>query len=451
MEPETLIHRYLLGEASREEVEILNDRLAADPALRRKLIFEAGTDAGLREIALERLSGDGDGGNAPATVAFFPRWVPLLAMAAAVAVLGVSAWSWFAKPNVIATLVSSEEASWESSLPTAPGSALTAGYLNLTSGMATIRFRSGAEVILEAPANLVLETPMRGRLLAGSAVIDVPDEAIGFVMETPEGYAVDHGTRFAVSVDEEKNNSAFEVLEGEISVHHPDTGEEVRLSGRQSSTVTGAGVLKIDGPLPERTLKPTGDRVRIDAEQGAFSVVGNDESEYVHPDFLMAKRSLKDNAFDRRSVFTFDLTGVKPGDYMSARIRLNLVPTGIGYAAHLPVVNRFLIYGMAGGAMAADGSTPKWNTIPRPEEGELLGSFEIPRSQKRGTYGVDTPELLQFLKAHAPGKVSFLLVRDTRELERSGLVHTFASDSHPESSGPVLEFYQKPKPDHDTE
>ena len=86
-------------------------------------------------------------------------------------------------------------------MPTTPGSALTAGYLKLTSGIATIQFKSGAKVVLEAPAHLVLETPMRGRLLAGSAVIDVPKTAIGFVMEAPGGYAVDLGTQFAVSVN----------------------------------------------------------------------------------------------------------------------------------------------------------------------------------------------------------------------------------------------------------
>ncbi len=340
MESDQLIHRYLIGEASGEEVATLDRLLSADPALRRKLIFEAGTDARLREIAFERVSEEGAGDAEGKGIAVFPQVVSFFAIAAAVTLLGVFTWGWFSKPEVVATLVSSEEASWESSLPTAPGSELTAGYLNLTSGMATIRFRSGAEVVLEAPANLILLTPMRGKLLAGSAVIDVPDEAIGFIMDTPDGYAVDHGTRFAVSVDEKASHSAFEVLEGEISVHHPGTGEEMRLSGRQSSTVTGSEMVKIDGPLPEKVLESTKDRVQIDATPGAFSVVGNDEGEYLYSDFLMAKKSLPNDAFDRRSLFTFDQAGIDPDDNASARIRLNLVPTGIGYAAHLPVMNR---------------------------------------------------------------------------------------------------------------
>ena len=226
MESDQLIHRYLIGEASKDEVETPDRLLATDPVLRRKLIFEAGTDAGLREIAFERVSKEGAGDSERNSIVVFPRVVSFFTMAAAVTLLGVLTWSWFSKPEVVVTLVSSEGASWESSLPTSPGSDLTAGYLNLTSGMATIRFRSGAEVVLETPANLVLETPMRGKLLAGAAVIDVPDEAIGFIMETPDGDAIDHGTLFAVSVDEKESNSAFEVLEGEITVHHPVTGKE---------------------------------------------------------------------------------------------------------------------------------------------------------------------------------------------------------------------------------
>lgn len=448
MEPDQLIHRYLIGEASGDEIAALDELLAHDPALRRKLIFEAGTDAGLREIALERLSDEG-GDTSPSNVIGFPQMGALLVMAAAVTFLGVALWTVFSKPQIVATLVSSEDASWESSLPTMPGSELTAGSLKLTSGMATIRFRSGAEVVLEAPANLVLETPMRGKLLSGAAVIDVPDEAIGFVMETPDGFAVDYGTRFAVSVDQEEENSAFEVLEGEIKVHHPSSGQEVHLSGRQSSTINGAGLMKIDGPLPEKIIAPSGDRMRISANPDAFSVVGNDETEYLHSDFLMAKRSRSGTVFDRRSLFSFDLSEQNLESYTAARLRLNLVPAGIGFAAHLPVSNRFLVYGKAGEPLRAEQLKPTWGTILKPEDCELLGAFEIPRSQKRGTFGIDTPEFVAFIKANASNNVSLLLIRETAELERGGLVHTFANDSHPEASGPILELYQNPNSDHD--
>ena len=70
----------------------------------------------------------------------------------------------------------------------------------------------------------------------------------------------------------------------------------------------------------------------------------------------------------------------------------------------------------------------------------LLGTFDIPRSQQRRVFGIETEALLEFLNSHETGAVTFLVTRQTTELQRSGLVHAFASDSHPEASGPILEL-----------
>ena len=81
-----------------------------------------------------------------------------------------------------------------------------------------------------------------------------------------------------------------------------------------------------------------------------------------------------------------------------------------------------------------------WESIPAPEDGVLLGTFDIPRSQQRGVFGTETEALLEFLNSHETGTVTFLVTRQTTELQRRGLVHAFASDSHPEASGPILEL-----------
>ena len=59
MNSQELIQRYLLGEVTSAEVRELDRLLANDPRLRSKLILAASTDAGLREIALERMSQSG--------------------------------------------------------------------------------------------------------------------------------------------------------------------------------------------------------------------------------------------------------------------------------------------------------------------------------------------------------------------------------------------------------
>ena len=69
-----------------------------------------------------------------------------------------------------------------------------------------------------------------------------------------------------------------------------------------------------------------------------------------------------------------------------------------------------------------------------------VGNFEIPRSQESGSILIQTPNLLEFMKEHQSHEYTFVIIRNTSELKGSGLVHTFASDSHPESSGPSLEL-----------
>lgn len=443
MNPNELIQRYLTGEATATEVAELDHLLANDKALRRKLIIEAGTDAGLRQIALERVAQPVM--SAPKKVARFYRPVAWLAAAAAVALMGVVGWTEFSRPQVIATLISGENASWESSLPTTPGSELTAGYLKLTSGIATIRFRSGAEVILEAPAHLVLETPMRGRLLAGSAVIEVPEPAIGFVMVTPDGYAVDYGTQFAISVNTADNSSDFEVLKGEIAVHHPATGKEVRLTRRQGALISANEMITFNGEDQEPAIAEPSQKVRIGTlGQAGYVNRRNKRGKHLQPEMLMVKQTESFN-WDMRAFFSFDVSGVDLESVQSARLRLNQVPSGMGLAARLPLINTFAVYGVTHAEKETWSSAPTWEDAPDVADGVLLGTFDIPRSQQTGSYGIENDKLREFLRADPDKKVTFVIVRETGLIdgEGKGLTHAFASDHHPEASGPLLEFTMK--------
>jgi len=439
--PEQLIQRYLIGEADAAEVARLDALLAGDAELRKRFVVEAGNDAGLREIALERMAGGGSSADADKVVTPLFGSMAWVSAAAAVVMLGLLIWTQASRPKVIASIASAENAAWESSLPTEPGSELTEGYLKLTSGIATIRFRSGAEITLEAPAKLVLETPMRSQLISGAAVVDVPESAIGFTLVTPDGYAVDYGTRFSVNVDDATRRSDFEVLSGEISVHHPGTDEEVYLTDRQATSLTQGGLEKWDGMMPEEQLERVGARVRIGTGGRSTSIIRNDErEEFLHEDFLMAKQSKDTAGHDRRALFAFDISEVDWRAVGAARVRLNLIPCGLGFRAHLPKVNCFAIYGIRGDEAKRWRIGSSWEAAPTPDDGVLLGRFEVPRSVMTGTFGIDSAELFDFLKTHDDDTVTLLLVRETTELEGRGLVHAFASDTHPEASGPLLEL-----------
>jgi len=88
----------------------------------------------------------------------------------------------------LAEIVGTSDARWgDSSLPTAVGSVLGRGRLKIDRGLVVLRFRSGAEVTLEAPAELQIESRLSGRLLSGTALLQVPESAHGFTLHTPTG------------------------------------------------------------------------------------------------------------------------------------------------------------------------------------------------------------------------------------------------------------------------
>mgnify|MGYP000079344710 CR=1 FL=1 len=194
--------------------------------------------------------------------------------------------SFLQKPKPIATLVSNENAAWESSLPTRPGSELIPGQMSLKSGVATIRFSSGAEVTLEAPAQIELNSEMEGKLNQGNAIIHVPKSAQGFVLITPSGYAVDHGTSFGVSIRPNQTITDFKVLEGEISVHSQN-GDSLFLNENESVTLRPAGISEKSLINTEEVLSTTNEKgkvVRIRSNGKSRSIIRSDQTEYLNPD-----------------------------------------------------------------------------------------------------------------------------------------------------------------------
>lgn len=381
-------------------------------------------------------------------VATRPRMIQWSAVTTAIAILVAIGLILFSPADgeiLIATLASSENAAWESSLPTTPGSRLGRGVLNLRSGVATIRFASGAEIVLEAPSQLELVSAKQGKLLAGAAVINVPESAIGFVIETPEGFAVDHGTRFAVRVDEAGHQTDFEVLEGEIAVHFPQTGDEVRLTDfGQRATIANQSLSVVDSEVDDSDLEQWPDVIRI-GTNGRAGSVRRDDKRPLNPEILSVRRtSMTERGL--HSFFAFDLSSINLEQARTARLRLNLVPSKWGYA-RLPQVSEFAVYGLTERKRDDWAVESSWVDAPKPEDGVLLGRFEVPRSQRTGSFGIQNQELLDFLKALRDGPVTLILVRET-EVDHvgHGLKHAFASDRHPEAVGPMLEFTMDDRP-----
>ena len=339
----------------------------------------------------------------------------------------------FSEPK-IATIQSCEDAAWESDLPTTPGSELIPGTLKLRTGLASIELRSGVNFVLEGPAEVELISVMKTRLVAGMVMVEVPEQAIGFVLETPDGYAIDYGTSFAVVVDPIKNVSSFEVIDGEIGVHHPESGSEVRLVDNQTISIEKGIVSPMKEGEGEKKIPASAEIKRVFAGRNSTSIIRNDQRDlYLSNDVLLVKSTDILPSFDRRALLEFDISDVDPTQYKKIRLSLNLVPAN-GLRSHLPEENIFAVYGIK----QPWGEGLLWAEAPQIEQAEQLGTFSIPRSKQFGNYGIENDALKKFVQS---GHGKLLIVRETFETRPSGMIHAFANHNHPYYAPPVLEFY----------
>lgn len=375
-------------------------------------------------------------------------------------------------PTVVARIESSNEAAWVSAQPTTVGSGLTAGEVELKNGLAELRFDSGALVALEAPARLVIIDPMRCRLIQGTVVVEAPESAKGFVVETPSGYAVDHGTRFAVQVDDSGNVSDFGVHAGRISVHHDGAQEAKTLNKGEAARLTNQGIEPLTAlPSTRAGARPDSRHLRLRTHGRETSVIRNNlRNEWLAPDLLMVKmdRPVVEDVSrfptelipkDRRALFGFSLGNVPPGLVQSAKLQLNLVPSGLGHASYLPERSTFEVYGIADRAALeswqatglawedAPGSTGSALRID-PGEASLLGTFDVPRGREDGPVIFASKRLVEFLQSDTTGQVDFLLVMSTPPLKDWSRVHAFAATNHPVAAGPSLEIILRENTDH---
>ncbi len=366
----------------------------------------------------------------------------ILAIAAGlVAMLTLPMWFQLSSDATFATLEQTRSALWQSGeLPTADGSRLGEGTLRLAEGMATLRFDSGAEVTLEAPATLILKDRMNCELANGTVVSDIPESALGFRIETPSADVVDYGTRFAVSVYGETGETHTQVIEGIVQVEYADSDQIVELKTGQKNTVVGETLgLATEGadqeprtlpvtPLdygPDWTLLPT---VK-DAYTGR---VPTHESEIL----LYLKTPIKEGKLTRTSYLGFDLSDLNGEEIEEAELLLHFAPTGWGLASHVPDAE-FSVFGLV-------GAVPKWDEsilhgrFPGEPEFIDLGSFTLPQGVQKGRFQVRSVALADFLREHSGSEITLKVVRETRETEGGGLVHGFASRRHPFLPAPTL-------------
>jgi len=96
------------------------------------------------------------------------------------------------------------------------GAPLEPGWLRLKSGLAQIVFYSGARVVIEGPAELQLISPSEASCRSGRLTAEVPPQAKGFRVRTPQMNVTDLGTTFGLDVKERRTE--LHVFKGSVEI-----------------------------------------------------------------------------------------------------------------------------------------------------------------------------------------------------------------------------------------
>jgi ferric-dicitrate binding protein FerR (iron transport regulator) len=224
-----LIRRWREGSLTEEELHHLNEALTTAEgraAMRDDCFLEAALPEALRTSRLLKAE-------EPPQTRKWSRWLswrPLAAAAALVLFLGgwvigsstKKAATLAEKPEAVddgvALLTQVVDANWKGTHQPRAGSILSAGRVQLASGLVQLEFYSGARVILEGPADLELVSANRAVCHSGRIRAWVPPQARGFTVTAPEFDLVDLGTEFGMEVGVE-SGSKVEVFDGEVELH----------------------------------------------------------------------------------------------------------------------------------------------------------------------------------------------------------------------------------------
>jgi hypothetical protein len=149
---------------------------------------------------------------------------------------------------------------WGDEMAPAIDAPLPAGSkLVIQQGLVEVVFDCAAKMILQGPAEVELQSPFSAVLRLGSLSADVPAEAHGFAVHTPNSTVVDLGTKFGVACRVEQTD--VEVFAGRVLVRLDDAQsgggpQELPLAANNAVRVNGVpghGALKTE-PLAVGSL-----------------------------------------------------------------------------------------------------------------------------------------------------------------------------------------------------
>ena len=362
--------------------------------------------------------------------------------------------------KTVATLVKTRACTWGSgSLPTEVGSFLTRGRMRLVSGLATVRFESGAEVAIEAPAEIEMVDAMHCILHEGVLVARVPLQVREFVVETANARVADQGIEFGVYFDRSNGGTNIDAFKGTVEVEQRSTQERLSLPEGQSVSV-GEKHIAFDrhdenaesGPemFTSVTAKSDKNTIAITTSDGGGRecvVESLKKTNRVAKTLLLVKNAEGKSRHLRKIYMAFDLRSLGSDLAKDAELRLHVQRAGFGYASSVPD-STFAVYGLINEERDDwNAQTLTWSNAPANLPGgaaidlsqaELLGRFMIPQGKYSGFAGIQDERLVNFINKDTNGMVTFVIVRETLPIHKGGIVHAFSGNAHPGGIAPTL-------------
>jgi ferric-dicitrate binding protein FerR (iron transport regulator) len=209
---EQWLQEYCEGTASAETTALLERALREDPEYRLHFLEYLNLDqalssaGGSTQIETEPAPAPLPFRAGPSRWAGLPRWG---ALAAGLTLLALGPWVVHALRNPYAMVTST------TGNGPREGTSLRSKQVRFEAGVVEFLTAKGARIVVEAPADVHFESADTLRVLRGKVAADVPPRAKGFTVLTPNGNAVDLGTRFGVDVPE-SGDAEVHVFQGEV-------------------------------------------------------------------------------------------------------------------------------------------------------------------------------------------------------------------------------------------
>ncbi|MFG0286570.1 MAG: LamG domain-containing protein [Rhodopirellula sp. JB044] len=117
------------------------------------------------------------------------------------------------------------------------------GDYELLEGTIHLRFASGVDLVMQAPAKLAIDDLLHARLAYGAVRAIVPPSAVGFTIKTTDVNFEDVGTEFGLNVSKKTGESTMQVFDGQVNVREAKNnglmksvyeGDWVRYSGGEA-------------------------------------------------------------------------------------------------------------------------------------------------------------------------------------------------------------------------